>query len=82
MQINYEHLLCEKWNCSLEVQKVIEKYKEADITIMLFRNICQIILENELKPSDIIDFYKKFAEIYSISETLQEIKDKLLLIIK
>lgn len=82
MKIDYYQLECEKQNCSLEVQKVIDKYKEADITIMLFRNLCQIILEDELNPSNIIDFYKKFAEIYSVSETLQEIKDKLLLIIK
>lgn len=81
MKIDYKQLECEKQNCSIEIQQVIDKYKTIEITSMLFRNLCQIILENELHPTNIIDFYKSFADIYASSETLEEIKARLLKII-
>ena len=68
-------------NCNDNLCNKIWKYKDVEMTSILFRNICQIILLDQLKPYNKHNFYEEFAKHYHLCENINDIKQKLLEII-
>ena len=77
MYATVEDIINEKQYCCEKVQQAVDKYSKLAMTEMKIRNILQIELKDEIKPTNDQEFYVEFARLYNICNTIEEMKKSL-----